>query len=143
MASVDIFNNLTPPALKSDAVPTLTMNDDSPIPLLESSTTTASSGADSSNCSSDNSMSSSSSSSVSSGGNCEPLTMNDIKLFESMDLNGPDEFSQGAIEGALDGVLDGVLDGDIGGDLGGALEGALEESDTMLSNLSQSCKMCK
>lgn len=121
MASVDIFNNLTSPTLKTDGVPSLTMSAASPTLAIESSPIT---GSDSSkNCSSDSSMSSSSSSSICSNGNCEPLTMNDIKLFESLDMNGADDYKDAIIEITLD--------------------GALEENDSMLSDANQICKICK
>lgn len=129
MASVDIFNNLTPSSLRSESPLTLTsettlispetlspMRVDSPI-VVSAETPVSSLTIDDSGI---NEADTSAIGNNSAGANCEPLTMNDIKLFESLDLDGSDDEKKAA-----------------------AMEGALEENDSMLSNVNQTCKICK
>lgn len=54
----------------------------------------------------------------------EPLTINDIKMFESLDLDSSGSSGIGNSNEAI-------------------IEGSLDESDSLLEDASQTCKMCK
>lgn len=62
----------------------------------------------------------------------EPLTLDDIKIFEAM-----------AFDHANDIKRTGMMDWDDPAINEGIIEGALEETDSMLDNATQSCKKCK
>lgn len=55
----------------------------------------------------------------------EPLTINDIKMFESLDLDSSGSNSSGI------------------GNSNEVIEGSLDETDSLLEDATQSCKVCK
>lgn len=54
----------------------------------------------------------------------EPLTINDIKMFESLDLDSSGSSGIGNSNEAI-------------------IEGSLDEADSLLEDASQNCKICK
>lgn len=57
-------------------------------------------------------------------GSVEPLTINEIKMFESLDLHSSDSSGIGNSNEAI-------------------IEGSLDETDSLLEDSSQFCKLCK
>lgn len=57
-------------------------------------------------------------------GSVEPLTINEIKMFESLDLHSSGSSGIGTSNEAI-------------------IEGSLDETDSLLEESSQSCKICK